>query len=700
MASVANQTHSDSEAQASSWELVGLTVVFGFLGGCFFALYDVLRHAPNIAAIDALIAIGFAGGVGMVVLLAVGASMLVVSWMTHWTRPRPVCAAILTGAMVMAVAAAIIIVGAKNLNNIKGLLLLLVAAPLFAIGAGLFVLRLKWLGRPSVALVVVFAAIQSLIIGLCGAVALRAWTHTAIVGVAWAAILLVGFLMLALRARRSPSRVGCILALCLPVSATIIAWLGGTSGNILGAPSAVEQTKPNVVMIVLDTTRRDYLGCYGDSNGLTPGLDRIATEGVVYDDAISAAPWTVPSHASIFTGLYPVSHGCSFEHRLWLHDHFTTLAEVLGSNGYQTVALSSNIYLDACNMLQGFEYRRELAGAYDGLTLHDLARYTGIPNHWADKGSAEACAEFATWIQAEHDPDRPLFLFVNLLEPHRPYLPPMAERDASLDGEGNYLSATSLSTKFDHFLAHAKRKHDPDASKIMRRLYRAELKYQDRRLSEMLDLLGRAINLDQTLLIITSDHGENIGEAGRWEHLFDINDTLIHVPLIIRFPEHFPAGSRVSGLCQTIDLASTIYDLLGIDQPKLPGRTLVPDKFVAREAAYAQTSPFYPMLGPLDVQLGFARGSIKLRGHLRALRTDRYKFVSSSEGVRELYDIVHDPFEATNLCNVMPEEAARLEKRLEQWWTSQPAFERRASADEIADQDELIRQLRSLGYIQ
>jgi arylsulfatase A-like enzyme len=469
--------------------------------------------------------------------------------------------------------------------------------------------------------------------------------------------------------------------------------------------AAVAGTKPtNVVLIVLDTTRRDHLGAYGDTRGLTPYLDKLASEGAVYEQAITPGPWTIPSHASIFTGWFPLSHGCSNEHRLWLDDKFTTLAEMLGEAGYQSLALNSNFYLTRCNLLQGFDKTVFLEGPYDRLGVRRLANLYGAPSEWVDKGSGEAVTSLSNWLGREYDPGKPLFLFVNLFEGHRPYIPPRDERHAQLPPDVSRLEAARFATTFEPIPYHIRGEENESAQRMLKPLYEALIRYQDRRLEEFMGILSQRINLDDTLVIVTADHGENLGEAGRWEHIHAINENLIHVPLVVRQPARFPAGTRVRGLCQTVDILPTVFDVIERDCPvkDLPGRTLVPDTFQPREEAFAQVSPYTMHFPMIQMTLGFEQGLGRFNAHRRVIRTGSMKYIWSSDGRHELFDIKHDPQETQDLMQSKPDVATELDRRLSEWWKKQPAFVP-ASRDKTRAPEpltlEAIEQLRSLGYV-
>ncbi len=468
-------------------------------------------------------------------------------------------------------------------------------------------------------------------------------------------------------------------------------------------PAKSVSNRPNVVLIVLDTTRRDHLGCYGHSGGLTPALDAIAAEGVVYEQAISQSPWTVPSHATMFTGLYPASHGCSNEHHLWLDDEFETLAELLSRAGYQTLALNSNVYLFQCNLLQGFDKSVLLRGPYEELSIHQVALAMGRPERWVDKGASEGLAELEDWFENERDTKSPFFLFLNLYETHVKYLPPYAERVEHLPQGVNFLEAARVGFDYRPTRMHIQGAIDPPQQQTLRALYAAEVRYQDRRLGEVLDYLRQNVDFDNTLVMITADHGENLGESGRWEHLYSINDLLIHVPLVIRYPSHFPAGTRIEGLCELVDLLPTVLREVELSQDagELPGKSIRPNGFAAKKAAIAQVWPYYLYLNKVEPLRGFQRGLSDFITHRKVLRLESMKFIWSSDGRHQLYDVTADPYEAVNLVKTMPELAQQLQTRLEARWASLSAYQpRHYDSNTVAPiDDRALMQLRSLGYV-
>ncbi len=495
-----------------------------------------------------------------------------------------------------------------------------------------------------------------------------------------------------------------VLALLQLWGTRIPRWIHAASSSVPVAPDAQSGAdRPNVVLIVLDTTRADALGCYGNTEGLSPRLDAFAAEATLYEQAISSAPWTVPSHASLFTGYYTVTHGCDSEPHRWLDDGFVTLSEHLGALDYQTVALSANEYLSASNLLQGFEalLKLDMESGHRSARMHSWMMKAGGPERYSDMGAAEAVAALDQWFDATRDTARPFFLFVNLMEAHWPLYPPYAERQRCLPPGVGYREATKISSRYYGIRWMAGARHTPREVAVIRRLYAAEVAYQDRQLGSLLDVLRRRADFDDTLVIITADHGENLGDGGRWDHVFALNDALIRVPLVIRYPARFPAGRRVAGQCQLVDIVPTVFDVLRRPLPAgdLPGRPLAPDVFAPREYTFAEAYPYYGHLERMEAVTGFARDTVEFLDVLRAVRTDQYKYVWSSRGRHRLYDLHDDSDEEVDLRERLPDLTEKLDRVLEEWHNGQPPYVPRPGAVSTPVDADSIRSLRSLGYI-
>jgi len=488
-----------------------------------------------------------------------------------------------------------------------------------------------------------------------------------------------------------------------PVTTTGLETSAAAQGTEQLDGSATDGARPNVVLIVLDTTRADRLGCYGHGGKLTPRLDAFASESVLYEDAISSAPWTVPSHASLFTGWYSVTHGCDNEPHRWLDSGFVTLAEMLHAQGYDTVEMACNGYLLETNLLQGYEAQLDLglASGHRATKMYDWMAKAGAPSAWSDQGAYESSTELMQWLSQRKEKQKPFHLFVNLMEAHWPLRPPYQQRKEQLMPGMGYWEATRVGARFYGPKWTAGERRTQRDEEAVRRLYNAEIAYQDSRLGSLLEVLRAQTNFDNTLVIITADHGEHHGEHGNWDHVFSLGEALIHVPLIIRFPARFPPGKRVSGQCQLVDIVPTVFDVLDIPCPVkgLPGRTLVPDLFQPREYTYSEVHPYFAHLERLAEVTGFRRDIAQFLDYLRCVRTDQYKFVWSDRGRRHLYDIKADPAEAHDLVNDLPEIAAQLEAHMHDWWKAQPPYESREAAESAPTSEATLRGLRGLGYV-
>ena len=653
-----NQTNHD---RMSLPELLAAAMGVGAVAAACFTILDAGYHSPRLAIRDWLIALAlaavpamFACGVLSLVLRAAAAVLGV-------ALSRQVWFAILAALGVIGLGTSIVLVATNSLRDLRGMLLIVGCAALGGILSVLLVrlgvTRKRWFAAKAS-----FSAFTILVL----------------------AALLLGTVRGPIRPSFSKS----------PKNAAPHAAAGiATAGD-----------RPSVVMVVLDTTRRDMLGCYGSPRGLTPMLDELAKESTIYEHAFAPAHWTVPSHAALFTGLYAQTHGCSYEHKIWLDDEFITLAEMLRDAGYRNTALTSNLYLKTCNLMQGFEHRRLLIGPYDGLAVREAALQLGTPAYWVDKGSAEALNDLHAWMSEQPQNAAPFFLFLNLLEAHWPYLPPLAERREYLPPDTSYFTLSRYIAGLPPLFAlHAQASQDAYAIRAARAMYEAEVRYQDRRLAEVFALLKTLPDWKNTLVIVTADHGENLGECGRWGHAFDASDTLLHVPLIIRYPGMVHAGRRVQGLCSLIDVLPTVLEVTGVRHvgTELPGHSLHPDRFQPRKEVIAEAEPFYPFLSGLEAQSNPRTSHAHLRAFRTMIRTDEWKLILRTNGTHELYDLAHDPGETDNVADTNPPIMAELTARLATWRQSHPPyvprFDEDAAGGKLEEGD--VDRLRGLGYV-
>jgi arylsulfatase A-like enzyme len=405
----------------------------------------------------------------------------------------------------------------------------------------------------------------------------------------------------------------------------------------------------NVVLISLDTTRADALGAYGREPSPSPEIDRLARDGVLFEQALTSAPSTLPSHASIMTGLHPYAHGTRSNSGYVLAEANETLAEALRRHGYRTAAeIAAPVIGKRTRLDQGFESYRD-PESFD-VTLKRLPVYAESGEvEYADVPERDAAdvTRFGLRFLAENKGDR-FFLWLHYFDPHRRYAPPNPFRQRFAE--------------------------DPYAGEI------AFADHQIGRILRQIDDLGLR---DRTLVALTADHGEGLGEHGELTHSFFVYDTTMHVPLILRGPG-FPGGRRVASLVRTIDLAPTILDSLGL--PPLEAAQGVSLRPLASGAAtdlaltgYGESIEFFSTF----------RTSV-----LRFLRQGRWKYIHKVHP--ELYDLSSDPQELHDVAALHTERTQALRSALEKLLADAPSKPRGGAVD--LDQ-ETFAQLAELGYV-
>jgi len=448
---------------------------------------------------------------------------------------------------------------------------------------------------------------------------------------------------------------------------------------ITAGDSVNSEGMPNILWIVMDTVRADHLSSYGYQHNTTPNIDKIADEGILYENAISTAPWTLPSHASMFTGTFPSKHGTDWEHT-FLHGDLKTIAEVLSGHGYETLQYSNNEWVSSRSGLQqGFDNHV--------LTIHGAIKPSALPDYLMigraklyienemllmDDGAQKTNEVVMNWIADAHQAEAPFFAFINYMEAHSPYHPPEEYAAPYLGEDVDFEEAMKTPYGFWGYMA-GKVEISDRTFEIQRALYDGEISYLDFRIGQLLDYLRDLNILDNTLLIITSDHGELFGEHQLASHQLCIYDTLLHVPLIIRYPGLAEAGLRVEEQVQLTDLFPTILDIAGINwsgEEQLQGQSLVKDmKQPGSEFAIAEYALSYPSLTAIGWG-GWGSDVNKYARRLKTIRTEEFKYIWASDGMDELYNIREDPEELNNLIEVEPEKAVELKALLKQWLNS------------------------------
>jgi arylsulfatase A-like enzyme len=461
---------------------------------------------------------------------------------------------------------------------------------------------------------------------------------------------------------------------------------------------------PNIVLVVFDTARWDRFGSYGYPRPTTPTVDSLAEEGMRVETMIANGPWTPPSHGSLFTGLYPSEHGCQWKTGPKFRDSVeVTMAEWLRNIGYSTVCATTNGLISArTGLARGFDryaYGMDLERGYSRAVRRVRRLASG-----ADSGGAI----INRWLRDQlPSVSRPLFLFVNYRECHWSYAPP--HRFVKRVGGPTYGRMKGfeyrarVAARLGPWEAVARSdEHDLD---VYSTLYDAELATADHHLEELLDILSGTGHLPDggTLVIVTSDHGEHIGEHGLADHHASLDDHLIRVPFVAWGPALIRTES-VGGVHQFVDVLPSLATMLG-DQD-------LPASLHGRDDLFGSTR------GERDEDYAFAewrswppRKLIALSKHnpsydfggldrdLVCVRDRRYKLVRSSDGTEVVHDLARDPAEEGTNGQVERSTVARLRRHLdeavESWSTSDQ------SPVSITDQEEreIEQRLSELGYI-
>ena len=482
--------------------------------------------------------------------------------------------------------------------------------------------------------------------------------------------------------------------------------------------------QPNVVVVVIDTTRVDDVY---DAQ-VAPTLAALADSGTRATQAFSAAPWTLPSHASLLTGTHSSKHGAHAGHER-LDGRLPMLSECFNNAGYETACVSSNTWLSAeSGFDRGFdsfqqmwqvvqsgnalselvdvnEERRVRAvarGLLEGNPVANAANalYRYFVRARSDDGAARSTKWIADWLSGRED-DAPFFLLVNYLEPHLKYRPPERLVKQYLPANATYEDAMDVPQEPWEYLAGNVGLSESDF-RLLRALYRAEITYVDEQLAALRDALGELGELRDTVFVVTSDHGENIGDHGLMDHQYCLYDTLIHVPLVLDGGAFSDRGD-VTDLISLVDVAPTLLDEAGIDAPGAresfqgvsfhPDATRDPREFVVSEYLEPQ-----PSMDALERNVGDLPEHVREYDRsLQAIRTPEYKLVRGSDGSRELYDLTTSSGETVDLAEARPSIGDDLESRLDEWLDS---FDRASNTESVTISEDRKTRLEQLGYLQ
>ena len=511
--------------------------------------------------------------------------------------------------------------------------------------------------------------------------------------------------------------------------------------------------KPNILFIVLDTMRRDRLSIYGHDRETSPHLDAFAQESTLFERAISAAQWTVPSHASLFTGVYPSTHRLTQADGM-LPRTYPTLAEVLRGHGYETVAFCNNPLVGVLNngLQRGFTrfynyasaapfrpkehqqsklrreamylFRRYMARPIGNQFAHSdflfrmslnplfvplwtrLINYKGNSTH-----SIDDLMNYWTQ-QTAGGSHKPLFAFLNLMGSHMPYNPPQDTLDRVAPEIRHDRQTYSFMRRFNAEAARWASPTDPPLKDWERQtlnyFYDAEIANQDQDVGRLLKWLKDSGTLDNTMVIICADHGEGHGDHDFIGHGFVVYQELVHVPLIIHYPERFPVGKRLMNTISTRRLFHTILETVDV----MPSTTtdFVPDLSLSglvngstdieQNVAMAEAFPPLTFLNVIQHRNAPAIQRLRLQNVRRALYQDQHKLAVVGQQVEGLFDIVADPAEVQSVATTQAPTLSAMQRLLVAQVNKAESQRVESSAPAGTVDESLVDHLRALGYIE
>jgi arylsulfatase A-like enzyme len=437
-----------------------------------------------------------------------------------------------------------------------------------------------------------------------------------------------------------------------------------------------DTARPNVLLIVLDTVRADHLSLHGYSRDTSPNLSRLARRGINFEQARSTAPWTLPSHATMMTGRWP--HELSTGINQPLDGTHVTIAEYLAANGYATAGFVANATY--CGIETGLgrgfaHYEDHELSVADILWTSALGqrillqgmfrperRTGGTPNDYHRKDADQIRRDMLAWVLRQQG--RPYFAFLNLYDAHDPYIPPTDfDRHFGVRSQ----SAADLAILERWFIQDKKKLTTGEIQSVID-AYDDGIAYLDEQLGRLIDDLDWLGLLANTLVIVTADHGEHLGEHQLYGHASSLYDAEIHVPLLILLPGQAYAGRTVTAQVSLRDLAATIADVTGLRGSPFPGRSLG-----CYWAASAQP-PQEPSMSEVDAPVMSAPNqgrSPVFRGPMKALAFGKYVYVRNGDGQEELFDVAADPMQSSNLAalpnvrSILDQVRADLDRLLE-----------------------------------
>ena len=461
-------------------------------------------------------------------------------------------------------------------------------------------------------------------------------------------------------------------------------------------------SSPNIVLITLDTVRADHMGIYGYSRQNTPNLSRLAEDAYVYTRFISVSPITLTSHASIFTGYYPRTHGAykqipEFPMGHPLPESIPTLASILSRSGYRSVGIAANHWYlgPEWGLMRGFDYAFvpvpvpliEDNSYFVKRSVRDLLLKTPTAADFYSAPAVDAhyiTTRATSTVDHAHKARTPFFLFLNYMDAHWPYHSP-SPFDTEYPGRSDLFSGAddeaALRTRI--FLSKNRERVPREYIAHMTSQYDGAIKYIDSELGRLIEYLKAVDLYDNTMIVVTADHGEALGEWNEVGHNISVHYDQINIPLIVKYPGR-KESKRIGEVASQVDLLPTILEAAGIPAPQnLPGLSLLrldaePERLVFSECHYGPIRTPTP-LSPV-VQYAVVGKS--------------YKLVKTSSGENRLFDLMQDPTEQVEARD--PQRFDFMNLALAAWIRKTIPVQGRQQG---LNPDQLKR-LRSLGYLQ
>jgi len=474
---------------------------------------------------------------------------------------------------------------------------------------------------------------------------------------------------------------------------------GCVIGLLAGCSEASRDPRPSIVLVAVDTLRADAVSAYGAVEGTTPAFDELAAQGLLYTHAFAPSPWTLPSHASLLTGLGVDRHGVGIAGRMGLRADLTTLAERLSQVGYQTVGFSENPLVSGLfGFDQGFD-------RFAATTIEDVIFEEEHPDHPRFDVVREVAA-----FAAQRDRGRPFFLFVNLFDPHSPYRNRQPNRfvDPGVSVADLWTPA-ALKVSPNRICS---RLPAPHALEVLHGLYLGDVAAADAKLGKISTLAREAARKGPLIVVATADHGEHFGEHRLLDHEFSVRAPVLHIPLAIQGVPDVPTA-RIDAAVTLVDVTASVLSWAGVEIPaEIAGRPLPvragdaqpPEDLLAVYSDAKLHAPegwkegLEPAENARDVKRSGCSPSDRVFGNMAALTRWPFKLIWFANYPAELYDLSWDPLERSDLASLRPDVrdpmVAEVQQRIEDLGLSEP----KAGVETPSDAER--ETLRGLGYVE